>query len=626
MTSHAISTVTQILKKISASEPRKTSDSSLPEYKPMPQMERRDSFRLQRESSLPRVELERPRPLNRTASDPGASPSSPSSSSQRSSSSTGQQPSHLSYVLHNENYSDGRRDRSQKLLTNTKRVRGLRSFLWIKPPSSSGQASFVCQLVPCLLANLGCLSTGLALGFSALLLPWVTQEDGLSPSPGQGILLTNASSPDFSATPLLGSGIASIFWLGALLGACLAPWLTSRLGSRVTLLLLTIPDLLGWVLLACPPSTLLLLLGRLLTGLATGGYLPTIRHFTCEVAQEERRPLLLLLPLPSMALGTLLVYSLGLLLSPSQAAILLTTAPVLLAVSMVILRDTPYWLQSLGRDGDALSALQRLRGGDTGAAVTELVALQRQMRDRLAPPDLMEGVLTIWRQHRDKFAEISGFVFLMVYCGKFSVDFFAIQLLQRAGSHPNEHLSAVIVAFLYVVGCILLILLSRSLSRKSLYIFSALAGAASLAVFGLCAFTQASSMTSLTFLALFMLTAPLGLTSLPFTLLEEGAFPAQLAPLAGLLTLLLGLLHLLLATLLLPLLLGALGLHTVAWLQAGLCLLAAPLGLRLLPGPRSKEQESLTEVDKFAGLRRDRARAWVSPMHYTHGSLQSRLV
>ena len=54
------------------------------------------------------------------------------------------------FVLHNENFVDvargGAEDRSQKLLTNTKKVRGLRSFLWIKPHSSSSQTTFLCQV------------------------------------------------------------------------------------------------------------------------------------------------------------------------------------------------------------------------------------------------------------------------------------------------------------------------------------------------------------------------------------------------------------------------------------------------------------------------------------------------
>ena len=52
-----------------------------------------------------------------------------------------------SYSLHNENYqAAGREDKSQKLLTKTKKVRGLRSFLWVKPQAQTAQASFISQV------------------------------------------------------------------------------------------------------------------------------------------------------------------------------------------------------------------------------------------------------------------------------------------------------------------------------------------------------------------------------------------------------------------------------------------------------------------------------------------------
>ena len=72
----------------------------------------------------------------------------------RTASSSSSYPPVQDFVLHNENFVDnmsrggglGAEDRSQKLLTNTKKVRGLRSFLWIKPNSSSSQTAFLCQV------------------------------------------------------------------------------------------------------------------------------------------------------------------------------------------------------------------------------------------------------------------------------------------------------------------------------------------------------------------------------------------------------------------------------------------------------------------------------------------------
>ena len=99
----------------------------------------------------------------------------------------------------------------------------------------------------------------------------------------------------------------------------------------------------------------------------------------------------------------------------------------------------------------------------------------------------------------DTFATISIFVFVMIFSGKFTVDFFAIQLLQMAGSHPSEHLSAIIVALVQVVGCVIVVAASSgNFSRKSLYIFSSVTSGAALAIFALSiySFTTYSSSSS----------------------------------------------------------------------------------------------------------------------------------
>jgi len=605
--STAISTVARILKKVSSSE--KFSDASLPDYKPLQKIsssslpEYKPMAKLQRESSLPRIDVDRPKPLVRTSSDPGRR-------------TTSSYPPVQDFVLHNENFVDvsrgggGAEDRSQKLLTNTKKVRGLRSFLWIKPNSSSSQTAFLCQLVPCLLANIGSLSTGLSVGYYTVFLSWSVGDEQRA---GNALpRFNNTSSPTFPVPEHLGSWIGSVFWLGALLGVILASQLGQRFGHRISLLILTLPDLLGWVLLACPPSPPILLFGRLLTGIASGGYLPTVHRFTGQICQRHNLTQLALLPLPFVAFGTLVFYILGLAMHPGQAAAVCIAVPTILAVSLLCLADAPAWLLTVGRDHEALAALEKLRAGDTGTAVSELVALQRQVKNQEPSPDLIEGVQTIYRKHMDTFATISIFVFVMIFSGKFTVDFFAIQLLQMAGSHPSQHLSAIIVALIQVVGCVIVVAASSgNFSRKSLYIFSSVTSGVALAIFALSiySFTAYSSSSSallpLLSLSLFMVSTPLGLTSLPLTLLHD-SFPPELESLASTLTLCLAALHLITASQLFVTLQGLVGLHTVIWAQAGLCFLASLLGLHLLPEQR-KERTSDPLWDKFAGLRRDRA-------------------
>ena len=187
------------------------------------------------------------------------------------------------------------------------------------------------------------------------------------------------SAPVFPVPEHLGSWIGSVFWLGVLFGVLLASQLGPRLGHRVSLLLLTLPDLLGWVLLACPPSPPLLFFGRLLTGVASGGYLPTIRKFTGQLCQQHHLAQLSLLPLPVIAFGTLTFYILGLTMHPGHASAVCIAVPTIFAVSLLFLADSPAWLLSQGQDHLAMVALEKLRGGDTGTAISEFMVLQREV-------------------------------------------------------------------------------------------------------------------------------------------------------------------------------------------------------------------------------------------------------
>ena len=68
---------------------------------------------------------------------------------------------------------------------------------------------------------------------------------------------------------------------------------------------------------------------------------------------------------------------------PGQAAAACIAVPTILAVSLLCLADAPAWLLTVGRDHEALAALEKLRAGDTGTAVAELVALQREVRGEM---------------------------------------------------------------------------------------------------------------------------------------------------------------------------------------------------------------------------------------------------
>ena len=69
---------------------------------------------------------------------------------------------------------------------------------------------------------------------------------------------------------------AGIFGLGAIFGGFAAALLGSKFGRRKSLFFLTIPDILGWILIASSQNLPMILVGRFLQGFASAGYSPSI--------------------------------------------------------------------------------------------------------------------------------------------------------------------------------------------------------------------------------------------------------------------------------------------------------------------------------------------------------------
>ena len=70
---------------------------------------------------------------------------------------------------------------------------------------------------------------------------------------------------------------ASIFGLGAVVGGFASSYLGARFGRRKSILILAVPDLIGWVLIAAAQNLPMMLVGRFLNGFCAAGFSPSIQ-------------------------------------------------------------------------------------------------------------------------------------------------------------------------------------------------------------------------------------------------------------------------------------------------------------------------------------------------------------
>lgn len=595
--------VSQIKKRLSQEE---FPESVLPAFKPLPKIQ------LQRESSLPRIEVDRPH-----------TPASPKTSLNSRPMSPYPQYQTLSYA-NGVKIPDYESNRGQKIPPNAKKLR-VKSFLWVKPTTTGIDTALYNQLLPVLAANLGALSSGLALGYSAVLLPQLRPDEASDDLLGSGATnITSTFYKPFTADPDQGSWIAAIFGLGAIFGGLMSAFLGNRVGRRVSLMMLALPDLLGWILVASSQNLWMMLIGRFLIGFAAAGYSPNIQIFVAEITQAKHRGWLSALTVPIMAIGVLLMYTIGSWLPWHAAAACCTPVPCLLAICLSFFYDSPYWYFHIGKEKSAHSAIEQFRGSDSNV-VSEIFQIQEHVRGETEEITFIEGVTKIFTEKKyfKPFFILNFLFFLMLFSGKFSIHFYAVDIFKKAGSHMNEYLSAVITAFIHLIGALMFIPLVKKFNRKTLLILSSFVMGVSLILLGFCMYTKSNEtmlMPSvygydwlpIVSMVMYMVASPIGLCSIPFMYIAE-FYPSELRSVLGGLTIAISNLELFIVVKTFPNLENLIGDHGVFWLYAAACFGAIIFTLSYIPETKDKDLTLMN--DKFARLRKaERVSPWVSPL------------
>uniref|UniRef100_A0A0R3SCL8 MFS domain-containing protein n=1 Tax=Hymenolepis diminuta TaxID=6216 RepID=A0A0R3SCL8_HYMDI len=197
-------------------------------------------------------------------------------------------------------------------------------------------------------------------------------------------------SSSVSAQLLIGDGLvaffSSIINLGALVGSLVVgPMLTNR-GRRTTLLISSVPSIIGWLLIAAakdlsPPATsadpflvFSLILGRILSGLAAGIMNAVASVYLVEVAAPHQSGRIGSLAQFGTVAGTCFAYYCGMVFIWYETAFLVLLLSVILLAATFLLPESPAWLVKRGQMQAALRDLTWLRG-DQSIAMQELAQL-----------------------------------------------------------------------------------------------------------------------------------------------------------------------------------------------------------------------------------------------------------
>lgn len=510
----------------------------------------------------------------------------------------------------------------------TKKLR-MRSLLWIKPPSGhavSTTSSFLAQLFPTLIVNIAAISVGLGYGLNSVI---VAQ------------LKSHSESLTSSFTHVMDDGatgwIGGMFGLGAIFGGFGSAIIGSRIGRRRCLLFLTLPDIVGWIILAASFNLYTIYVGRFLCGFASAGYIPSILIYVAEISQPQHRGVLSAITLPSSALGSLLAYCLGSLMPWNLVAVVGVVVPIVLIPGLLMISNSPHWYLNNGEEKMAVQAMEKFRSSDANG-LSELLAIadvlkqgrEESNRNEGADSGLMEQVKAMLetlahRKNRRPLILLNILFLVMIFSGDFSISFYSVEIFKKAAfgtsgssqSSADCFLSAVIVGGIRLLGALLFLPAIKYCTRKVLLATSAAVMCVSMVTLGVVVYLGTGQTDSalqwlpLASMTIYTAAGSLGLGSLPYVYIGE-LFSAEMRPVLAGMTIGLAQLELFLVIQTFPSLQTAMTDGAVFWGYGAVCLIGVVFTLMFVPETKDK---SLEEIEyKFDQKRNLHVTPYSTPM------------
>lgn len=171
---------------------------------------------------------------------------------------------------------------------------------------------------------------------------------------------------DLGLSPFLSGLVVASLLLGAAAGAAVAGPLSDSLGRRNLILIAAVTFCVGAVGAALAPNVGVLVLFRIVLGLAVGAAALIVPLYLSEVAPTQIRGAVSSLNQLMITVGILVAFIVNAALAQSEAwrtMVGLAVVPSLvLLVGMYFMPETPRWLVSRGRDDEARRVLLRTRG------------------------------------------------------------------------------------------------------------------------------------------------------------------------------------------------------------------------------------------------------------------------
>ncbi|KAF2879593.1 hypothetical protein ILUMI_26575 [Ignelater luminosus] len=334
--------------------------------------------------------------------------------------------------------------------------------------------------------------------------------------------------------------IGSFATLGAMVMCFPIGFMCEKLGRKAAMLLLTIPFIIGWLLIIFANSLIMIYIGRFICGMAGGAFCVSAPMYTSEIAEKEIRGALGSYFQLLLTVGILFSYIMGLAVDPKTYTIVLAVIPLVFAAAFFFEPETPVYRMKQKREAEARESLLRLRGSayDVDAELKEIkTTLEEEENNHISFSES-------FKKRSTKLATLICFslMFFQQASGVNAVIFYTSSIFESAGSKLDPKIATIIVGVIQCVSTFIASLIVDRLGRRILLLGSALCMAIAGTLLGIF-FTlkereivDADTITTLGFLpilalSIFMVVFSLGFGPIPWMISSE-LFPSEIKSVA----------------------------------------------------------------------------------------------
>ncbi|KAH0539234.1 facilitated trehalose transporter Tret1-like isoform X1 [Cotesia glomerata] len=267
------------------------------------------------------------------------------------------------------------------------------------------------------------------------------------------------------------STIASSSTIGHLIAALISKQMIERVGRKNSMFLGGLPLIICWSLTCFAHNVSLLIVARLLAGVALGVVFGVTPLYLGEIASVEIRGIIGSTMGVMINLGILFAFIVIPYLSIAMAAVVFLVISLGVEIAIYFIPESPYFLVAKSRESEAEMVLEKLRGKlDVSEELMLIKSLINETGAEQKDLGLIESLNLLFRVKSNlrSFSIINLLVVSLYLGGLVSIVVYGNIIFQAAGNSISDHIAIILIAITQVIASIISSFIIDHTGRKPL--------------------------------------------------------------------------------------------------------------------------------------------------------------